>query len=90
MGSTIARTATSWFTTKFMAEEVLGVVPRGTHEWGQYIMPEELRGWVEKQGEVEEGSWTCKGVVYVPGVGWREVGGSEAWGNYFFGFRKRV
>lgn len=90
VGSTIARTASSWFTTKFMAEEVLRLVPRGTHEWGQYIMPEEMREWAVKQRGVEEGSWKCQGVVYVPGVGWREVNGSEAWGNYFFGMRKKA
>ena len=41
VGSTIARTPVSWFTTKFMAEDVLRIVPRGTHDWNQYIQPQE-------------------------------------------------
>ena len=91
IGSTIARTNTSWFTTKFMAEEVLGLVPRGTHEWKQYIQPNELFQWARIQPELmaEEGGWKVMGVVYVPGIGWKEVAGSEGWGNYFFGVRRR-
>lgn len=93
VGSTIARTNTSWFTTKFMAEDVLRLVPRGTHDWKQYIQPLELREWARVQRSLEyEGGgtqgWEVMGVVYVPGFGWREVQGSEEWGNYFFGVRK--
>lgn len=96
VGSTIARTGTSWFTTKFMAEDVLGLVPRGTHEWKQYIQPQELREWARVQRGLEfdgrsgvGSGWEVLDVVYVPGFGWREVEGSEAWGNYFFGMRKK-
>lgn len=53
IGSTIARTNTSWFTTKLMAEEVLRIVPRGTHDWSQYIQPSELRQWASVQPELE-------------------------------------
>lgn len=92
VGSTIARTGTSWFTTKFVAEEVLRMVPRGTHEWKQYINPGELREWARDQEELDVvvggQGWRQKGVVYVPGVGWKVVDGSEDWGNYFFGMRK--
>jgi 2-polyprenyl-6-hydroxyphenyl methylase/3-demethylubiquinone-9 3-methyltransferase len=28
------------------------------------------------------------GMVFVPGLGWREVRGSEKVGNYFFGVQK--
>jgi polyprenyldihydroxybenzoate methyltransferase/3-demethylubiquinol 3-O-methyltransferase len=31
--STIARHWVSWVTTKVVAEDILGVVPKGTHEW---------------------------------------------------------
>lgn len=91
IGSTIARTSVSWFTTKVMAEDVLGMVPRGTHDWSQYIQPSELYQWARVQPglDVEAGGWKVMGVVYVPGFGWKEVGGSEAWGNYFFGVRKK-
>ena len=84
--STIARHWVSWVTTKVVAEDVLGVVPKGTHEWGKYINEEELRGYFLGKGGWN--SWRCMGVVYVPGIGWREVTGSEKVGNYFFGARK--
>ena len=92
IGSTIARTPVSWFTTKFMAEDVLRIVPRGTHDWNQYIQPRELRGWARERPELSTTDglgWHVMGVVYVPGLGWKEVRGSEAWGNYFFGMKKR-
>ena len=88
IGSTIARSWTSFLTTKMIAEmPVLGVVPRGTHDWGKYINPDELKGWFEKEGW--EG-WRTRGVVYLPAVGWRVVEGSEGWGNYFFGVQKSL
>jgi polyprenyldihydroxybenzoate methyltransferase/3-demethylubiquinol 3-O-methyltransferase len=90
IGSTIARTGTSWFTTKFMAEEVLRMVPRGTHDWSQYIQPSEMREWTKSHPDLDHGSWHVMGVVYVPGFGWKKVGGSEDWGNYFFGIRKKA
>lgn len=94
IGSTIARTNTSWFTTKFVAEEVLRMVPRGTHDWNQYIQPSEMANWARAQDELmaAEGlgaGWETMGVIYVPGLGWKKVQGSETWGNYFFGMRKK-
>lgn len=88
MLSTMSRTWTAWLTTIVAAERVLGVVPPGTHDWDKYINVDEMRGWAGKQ----EGWGTpvVMGVVYVPGVGWREVRGSEGWGNYFFGIRREV
>lgn len=86
--STIARTWTSWFTTNLVAEDILGMVPKGTHDWKKYINEDELRGYFAKQP-----GWSSPrimGVVYVPGLGWKEVGGSEKIGNYFFGIRKDV
>lgn len=92
VGSTIARTATSWLTTKVIAEEIIKMVPRGTHDWNQYIQPTELREWARGMPELDVSvggqGWQSMGVVYVPGVGWKEVPGSEDWGNYFFGVRK--
>ena len=87
--STIARTWTSWLTTKIVAENLLRVVPRGTHNWNQYINEQELRGWFGKHnGWGGEGGVKSMGVVYVPGIGWRMVEGGERWGNYFYGVRK--
>jgi len=84
--STIARTWTSWLTTKLVAEEVVRLVPRGTHQWSKYVNVEEVEAWFRK--EHGWGGLRSMGVIYVPGLGWREVRGSERWGNYFFGVRK--
>ena len=84
--STMSRTWASWFTTKLVAEDILGIVPRGTHDWNQYINTDEMRAWAAKQK-----GWSSPmtmGVVYIPGVGWREIQGSESWGNYFFAIRR--
>ncbi len=86
--STIARTWTSWLVTNVVAEDVLGIVPKGTHEWNKYINEEELRSWFAKQPGW--GSAKSMGVMYVPGLGWKEVAGSQQWGNYFFAVRKEV
>lgn len=84
--STIARTWTSWATTKVVAEELLGVVPKGTHDWAKYINEEELRGFF--RGREGWGTMRCMGCVYVPRLGWKMVSGGERWGNYFFGVRR--
>ncbi|PSN73526.1 ubiquinone biosynthesis O-methyltransferase [Corynespora cassiicola Philippines] len=87
--STIARTWTSWLVTNVVAEDLLGIVPKGTHEWSKYVNEQELRAWFAKQkGWGGYGGIKTMGVVYVPGFGWREVRGSEDWGNYFFAVRR--
>jgi polyprenyldihydroxybenzoate methyltransferase/3-demethylubiquinol 3-O-methyltransferase len=89
--STIARTWTSWVVTNVVAEDVLGIVPKGTHEWSKYINEEELRKWFLERGWGARGAeMRAQGVMYLPGIGWKEVNGSEAWGNYFFGVRRPV
>lgn len=83
--STIARTWTSWLTTKLLAEDLLRVVPRGTHDWNKYINPDELQQHLMDRG------WDSPrllGVLYLPGLGWREVRGSEKVGNYFMSVRR--
>ncbi|KAB8336895.1 hypothetical protein FH972_021202 [Carpinus fangiana] len=87
--STIARTWTSWFTTIVAAEDLLRIVPQGTHEWNKYINEAELRSYFETDSEAQWESPRCMGVVYMPGLGWREVRGGEDWGNYFFAIRKK-
>lgn len=84
--STIARTWTSWFTTNFMAEDVLGIVPKGTHDWEKYINADELKNYFGKRAGW--GTPIVMGVVYVPGLGWKEVPGSESVGNYFLAVRR--
>ncbi len=87
--STIARTWTSWLTTKVIAEDVLGVVPRGTHDWEKYIDEAELESFFRgREGWGNCGGLRTMGCVFVPGLGWRMVTGGERWGNYFFGVRR--
>ncbi|EJT80858.1 hexaprenyldihydroxybenzoate methyltransferase [Gaeumannomyces tritici R3-111a-1] len=91
--STMARTWASWAVTIVAAERVLGIVPRGTHNWDKYLDAHELRRWFDSRPAAEGwaglGSFSrCQGVVYVPGLGWKAVPGSEKVGNYFFGARK--
>lgn len=90
IGSTIARSPLSFLTTKIIAEApVIGVVPRGTHDWDKYINPSELEEWFENDGG--DRIWApvrMQGVIYLPGVGWKMVNGSEGYGNYFFGIQK--
>lgn len=87
--STIARTWTSWAVTKVAAEDIMGLVPRGTHDWSNYINEHELRRFFETQrGWGVNGGVKAMGCVYVPGLGWRMVPGGEQWGNYFFGIRR--
>ena len=90
IGSTIARSAISFLTTKVIAEApLIGVVPRGTHDWNKYINPSELAAWFEKDGGGS--SWApmrTQGLIYLPGLGWRLVDGSEAFGNFLFGVQR--
>jgi ubiquinone biosynthesis O-methyltransferase len=86
--STIARTWPSWLTTKFIAEDVIRLVPRGTHEWGKYVDEEELKDFFRsKDGWGGEGGMRSEGVMYLPWIGWRTVRSGQRWGNYFFGVR---
>lgn len=86
--STIARTWTSWMVTNVVAEDVLGIVPKGTHEWSKYVNEVELKDWFANKGWGRNGGMKTMGVIYVPGLGWKEVPGGEGWGNYFFGVRR--
>ena len=86
VGSTIARSPLSFLTTKVIAEApIIGVVPRGTHDWKKYINPEELQEWFACRPELSQ--VMTQGVIYVPALGWKFVNGSEKYGNYFFGVR---
>jgi ubiquinone biosynthesis O-methyltransferase len=86
--STIARTWTSYVTTKLVAENILGIVPRGTHDWWKFINCDELREFFA--GKEGWGEVLVMGCVYIPGLGWREVAGGEKVGNYFLGVRREL
>lgn len=91
VGSTIARTWTSYLVTKLVAEDILAIVPRGTHDWSKYVNADELASFFETQpgwgGRAGE-HIVFMGCIYVPGFGWRKVRGGEKVGNYFFGIRR--
>ena len=46
--STINRNFISYFSTIFIAEKVLKLVPNGTHDWNKYIKPKEIIEFYEK------------------------------------------
>ena len=76
-------------TTKVIAEDVFRLVPKGTHDWAQYLNQEELSAWFRKQRDWgNAGGTQSTGVIYVPGMGWKLVAEGQRWGNYFFGVRK--
>jgi 2-polyprenyl-6-hydroxyphenyl methylase/3-demethylubiquinone-9 3-methyltransferase len=106
IGSTISRTFPSFLLNQVIAEAPwpIGVVPRGTHEWAKFVNPPELHAWAQeglmraadgvagrgRPGVLEGMRWKCMGTVYVPGLGWKMVPGSESWGNYFWAVKKGV
>ncbi|KAJ5485311.1 hypothetical protein N7539_005299 [Penicillium diatomitis] len=106
IGSTISRTFPSWLLNQVIAEAPwpIGVVPRGTHEWSKFVNPPELQAWAQEglmraadsattrggASALEGTRWKCMGTIYVPGLGWKMVSGSESWGNYFWAVKKGV
>ncbi|KAJ5836028.1 hypothetical protein N7447_002054 [Penicillium robsamsonii] len=106
IGSTISRTLPSFILNQVIAEAPwpIGVVPRGTHEWSKFVNPDEVKGWLQEAlmraadtgvsrggSAVAEGMrWKCVGAIYIPGIGWKMVPGSEDWGNYFWAVRKEA
>jgi 2-polyprenyl-6-hydroxyphenyl methylase/3-demethylubiquinone-9 3-methyltransferase len=106
IGSTISRTFPSFLLNQVIAEAPwpIGVVPRGTHEWSKFVNPPELHAWAQEglmraadsaatrggPSALEGMKWKCMGTIYVPGLGWKMVPGSESWGNYFWAVKKGV
>ncbi|KAA8648792.1 hypothetical protein EYZ11_012348 [Aspergillus tanneri] len=100
VGSTISRSFPSFVINQVIAEAPwpIGVVPRGTHDWVKFVNPDELLAWLQEglvrsadatdKDVCREMQWKCSGVMYFPGLGWKLVGGSEDWGNYFWAVRK--
>lgn len=48
--STLNRTPRAWLLAVVGAEYVLGLLPRGTHEWRRFVRPSELDGWARAAG----------------------------------------
>lgn len=91
VGSTIARTWTSYVTTKLVAEDILNIVPRGTHDWNKYMNASELESFFKTQngwGGHNKDNIVFMGCIYLPFLGWKVAPGGEKVGNYFFGIRR--
>ncbi|CAN6633448.1 ubiquinone biosynthesis O-methyltransferase, mitochondrial [Trichomonascus vanleenenianus] len=84
--STINRTPIAYFTTIFMGEDVLRIVPKGTHTYEKYINESELREWLLDQSDVEYVQ--SDGCIYVPTKGWILTLNCSI-GNYFMAVRKK-
>jgi len=70
--TTINRTTRSWMAAIVGAEYLLGLLPRGTHDWNKFITTEELQAMLEKSGCQTR---LVHGMFYVPGVNrWFWVG----------------
>lgn len=61
--STLNRTLKSFALAIIGAEYVLGWLPRGTHRWDKFVMPDELRDYCGATGLVPQ---RLRGVVYDP------------------------
>lgn len=83
--STINRDLISWFTTIFMGEHVLKIVPLGTHTLSKYINESELQEWFETKPEFEV--IESKGSLYLPFTGWIFSPTTQI-GNYFMAIRR--
>lgn len=82
--STINRDFISWFTTIFMGEYVLKIVPVGTHTLEKYINQSEIKEWLEEDVERKQSFKVVdtKGCVYLPAYGWKFTDCVDV-GNYF-------
>ncbi|CCK72440.1 hexaprenyldihydroxybenzoate methyltransferase KNAG_0K00720 [Huiozyma naganishii CBS 8797] len=85
--STINRGFVSWFTTIFVAENVLGIVPRGTHQLKKFIKAQEVVEWFNKKHAKEFKILDLKGTMFVPMNGWVEHDCTSV-GNYIMAIQK--
>lgn len=86
--STINRDFVSWFTTIFVAEKVIKVVPKGTHVLEKYINESEIRDWLAQSEHANYFKHIkSKGSIYLPACGW-SLTDQPGVGNYFMAFQK--
>jgi 2-polyprenyl-6-hydroxyphenyl methylase/3-demethylubiquinone-9 3-methyltransferase len=86
IASTINRTARAWLTAIIGAEHLLGLLPRGTHEYARFIRPSELASWIRAAGfEVVDVS----GMRYLPWIDRAALSG-DAGVNYLMHARLRA
>lgn len=85
--STINRDFVSWFTTIFMGEHILKIVPLGTHTFSKYIKEDEIREFAETLKNDFE-IIDSKGCAYLPAVGWFYTPTPKV-GNYMMALRRK-
>lgn len=86
--STINRDPVSWFTTIFMGEHLLRIVPVGTHTLEKYIDELEIRLWVEEsEHKMNFKVVDSRGCLYVPACGWKFTSNANI-GNYFMAIQR--
>lgn len=88
--STINRDPVSWFTTIFMGEHVLNIVPPGTHLLSKYINHDEIVDWISHTDGVKDEFEVVdsKGCMYLPACGWVYTPLPKV-GNYFLALRRK-
>ena len=63
--TTINRSTRSWLLAIVGAEYVLGLLPKGTHDWAKFLTPAEVSGML---GEAGCQSRLVHGMLYIPGI----------------------
>jgi 2-polyprenyl-6-hydroxyphenyl methylase/3-demethylubiquinone-9 3-methyltransferase len=82
--STLNRNPKSFLFAIIGAEYVLGLLPKGTHEYARFIRPSELARWTRESGLTLEGS---KGMEYNPLTRRYKLSGDTSV-NYLFACRR--
>lgn len=85
--STINRDFVSWFTTIFMGEHVLRIVPVGTHTLEKYINQSEIKEWFDSDVRNNFKVVDTKGCLYLPAYGWKFTDNADC-GNYFMAIKR--
>lgn len=81
VGSTLNRTLLSHIHSIFLAENILRWIPRDTHAWKQFIIPQEMEQWVKNKGYID---FSTQGFSFNPKKSppWTLVPSTKV--NYFF------
>ena len=82
--ATLNRTLAARLLAVTVAESLLGIVPRGTHDWRRFIRPAELVDWGDSAGLV---CMDVRGLRYLPFVGYCRLS-RDTRINYLAHFRK--
>ncbi|AET38486.1 hexaprenyldihydroxybenzoate methyltransferase Ecym_2788 [Eremothecium cymbalariae DBVPG len=85
--STINRDFVSWFTTIFVAENILNIVPKGTHHIEKYVNSSEILHWFENNAPGSHKVLETMGTMYVPAAGWMNHKVPSI-GNYIVAIKK--